>query len=143
LDTIAEYVASGRLDGTQTITMKHMRDAGAVSKNVHDGIKLLGRGAAGFAASGLAIEVSRASASARAAVTAAGGTVTTVHYNRLSLRALLKPERFAAAPGLPPLLPRPAAPPPKLRGKVDAIGGLPAGAPCTPLPPMLEARAKA
>ena len=123
--------------------MKHLRDAGAVSKNVHDGIKLLGRGAAGFAASGLAIEVSRASKSARDAVAAAGGSVTTVHYNRLGLRALLKPEKFAAAPGMPPLLPRPATPPPKLRGRVDAIGGLPAGAPPTPLPPLAQAAAKA
>jgi large subunit ribosomal protein L15 len=80
--------------------------------------------------------VSRASDSARAAVAAAGGSVTTVHYNRLSLRALLKPERFAAAPGMPPVLPRPAAPPPRLRGRVDAIGGLPAGAPHTPIPGM-------
>jgi large subunit ribosomal protein L15 len=143
LDTIEELLASGRLDGSATITMKHLRDAGAVSKNVHDGIKLLGRGAGGFAASGLAIEVSRASDSARAAVAAAGGSVTTVHYNRLSLRALLKPERFAAAPGQPPLLPRPAAPPPKLRGRVDAIGGLPAGAPHTLLPRAEAVAAKA
>jgi large subunit ribosomal protein L15 len=76
-------------------------------------------------------------------VAAAGGTVTTVHYNCLSLRALLKPERFEGAPGQPALLPRPAAPPPKLRGRVDAIGGLPAGAPHTPLPRAEAAVAKA
>ncbi len=140
LDTVGALVKKGRLDPAATITMKHLRDAGAVSKNVRDGIKLLGRGAQGFAASGLKIEVSRVSDSARAAVAAAGGNVTTVHYNRLSLRALLKPHKFAAAPGLPPMLPRPAAPPPKLRDKVDMVGGLPAGAPPTPIPPLLTKR---
>ena len=168
LDRVEELIAQKRLDPTQTITMKHLRDARAVSKNVHDGIKLLGRGGQGFAASGLKIEVSRASDSARAAVAAAGGNVTTVHYNRLSLRALLKPHKFAAAPGMPPLLPRPAAPPPKLRTKVDMVGGLvssreerrvvacsfalthalsvvssqPAGAPPTPVPPLLPKLAR-
>lgn len=140
LDRVAELVKLGRLDASETITMKHLRDARAISKNVRDGVKLLGRGAQGFAASGLKIEVSRVSDSARAAVAAAGGNVTTVHYNRLSLRALLKPHKFAAAPGMPPLLPRPAAPPPKLRDKVDMVGGLPAGAPPTPIPPLLPKR---
>ena len=142
LDRVEELIEQKRLDPTQTITMKHLRDARAVSKNVRDGIKLLGRGAQGFAASGLKIEVSRASDSARAAVAAAGGNVTTVHYNRLSLRALLKPHKFAAVPGMPPLLPKPAAPPPRLREKVDMIGGLPAGAPPTPIPPLLPKLAR-
>ena len=53
------------------------------------------------------IEISRASRTAIEAIEAAGGSVTTVHYNRLALRALLKPDKFAA-------LPRRAKPPPKL-----------------------------
>jgi len=143
LDTLTEALASGRLElGERPLNMKDLSDSGTVSKIRH-GVKLLGRGAAGFAASGLegvSLEVSRASASARAAIEAAGGTLTTVHYNRLSLRALLKPHKFMAVPGVPPLLPRPARPPPRLRDKVQAIGGLPAGAPPTPLPPLIASR---
>eukprot|EP00587_Corethron_hystrix_P016541 CAMPEP_0113329252 /NCGR_PEP_ID=MMETSP0010_2-20120614/20755_1 /TAXON_ID=216773 ORGANISM="Corethron hystrix, Strain 308" /NCGR_SAMPLE_ID=MMETSP0010_2 /ASSEMBLY_ACC=CAM_ASM_000155 /LENGTH=126 /DNA_ID=CAMNT_0000191237 /DNA_START=481 /DNA_END=861 /DNA_ORIENTATION=- /assembly_acc=CAM_ASM_000155 len=57
--------------------------------------------------SAINIEISRASASAIRAIEEAGGTVTTVHYNRLALKALLKPHRFD-------VIPRRAAPPPKL-----------------------------
>ena len=66
--------------------------------------------------------MSQASASARAAVEAAGGSVTTVYYNQLGLRALLKPDWFAAKGRL---LPRPARPPPKLEGRFDRLGELP------------------
>lgn len=114
--------------------MADLRGAGAVGK-VKDGVKLLGRGAKGFAASGLQLEVSRTSALARAAVEAAGGSVTTVHYNRLSLRALMKPEKFAPFPGATLLLPKPARPPPRLRDKVQMVGGV-GGARPTPFLPL-------
>ena len=52
------------------------------------------------------LEVSSASESAIAAVEAAGGTVTCVHFNKLALRALINPVKFE-------LLPRRARPPPK------------------------------
>lgn len=55
----------------------------------------------------LHLEVSRASAAAIDAVEAQGGTVTCAHFNRLALRALLKPEKFEQ-------LPRRARPPPRL-----------------------------
>ena len=42
----------------------------------------------------LDIEVSRASRKAIEAVEAAGGSITTVYYNKLGLRVLLKPEKF-------------------------------------------------
>ena len=48
-----------------------------------------------------------ASANAIAAVEAAGGTITCVHFNRLALRALMKPYKFD-------ILPRRARPPPKI-----------------------------
>jgi hypothetical protein len=48
-----------------------------------------------------------ASEQAIAAVEAAGGTVTSVHFNELALRALLKPYKFE-------LFPRRARPPPRL-----------------------------
>lgn len=71
---------------------------------------------------------------AKAAVEAAGGSVRRVHYNKLGLRALLKPEWFEKKGRL---LPRAARPPPKLKDKVDSIGRLPA--PTKPLPFATEA----
>ena len=56
---------------------------------------MLGEGAH-LVRSPIHLEVSRASARAIAAIEAAGGTVTCAHYNRLALRALLRPEKFAA-----------------------------------------------
>lgn len=44
-------------------------------------------------------QVSQVSERARAAIEAAGGSVTTVYYNQLGLRALLKPDWFAAKVG--------------------------------------------
>ena len=52
------------------------------------------------------LEVSAASAQAISAVEAAGGSVTCAHFNRLALRALLKPYKFD-------VLPRRARPAPK------------------------------
>ena len=59
------------------------------------------------------------SAAARAAIEAAGGTVTTVYYNELGLRALLKPDWFAKKGRL---MPRAARPPPRLAGRFEAVG---------------------
>ena len=68
------------------------------------------------------IQVSQASHKAKAAIEAAGGSVTTVYYNPLGLRALLKPEWFAKKGRL---MPRAARPPPKLAPKFDRVGQLP------------------
>lgn len=59
---------------------------------------------------------------AKDAIVAAGGSVTTVYYNQLALRALLKPEWFAKKQRL---LPRSARIPPKLLGKFDKLGEVP------------------
>lgn len=68
------------------------------------------------------LQVTEASQSARSAVQAAGGSVTTVYYNQLGLRALLKPDWFAEKARQ---LPRPARPPAKVAVKFDQIGELP------------------
>ena len=34
---------AGRLDATETLTLKHLRDAGLIHKRVKDGVKLLGQ----------------------------------------------------------------------------------------------------
>ncbi|KAL5744449.1 hypothetical protein ACOSQ2_027565 [Xanthoceras sorbifolium] len=83
-------------------------------------------------------QVSRVTVRAKAAVEAAGGSVRKVHYNKLGLRALLKPEWFEKKGRL---LPRPARPPPKLKDKVDSIGRLPA--PTKPIPFFTEEGAAA
>ena len=106
------------------LTMRHLFEQRAVGKIEH-GVKLLGDGAACFrgvpvfAAGGdgvtveryepLHLEVSQASDSAIAGIEAAGSTVVAKHFNRLALRALLKPHKFEGQ-----LLPRRAKPSPKL-----------------------------
>jgi large subunit ribosomal protein L15 len=81
------------------VTMKHLRDAGLVSKSIRWGVKLLARaeeeaelGAPTGASSlpPMRLQVSAASAAARRVVERAGGCVEAVYYNRLGLRALLK-----------------------------------------------------
>eukprot|EP00475_Leptophrys_vorax_P021815 TRINITY_DN29642_c0_g2_i2.p1 TRINITY_DN29642_c0_g2~~TRINITY_DN29642_c0_g2_i2.p1 ORF type:complete len:154 (-),score=10.28 TRINITY_DN29642_c0_g2_i2:112-549(-) len=127
---VVTKVKEGKIDPLQLITMKTLKEAGLGGKAMRDGIKLLGRGMESLAMP-LHFEVSRASSSVRDAVVAAGGSVTRVHYNKLGLRALLKPEWFEKKGRL---LPRPARPPPRITalGLVDVIGRLPA--PMTPLP---------
>ena len=66
----------------------------------------------------LDIEVSRCSETAKALIEKNGGRVTKVHYNRLGLRALLKPHKF------PRGLPKPARTPPRLLKHVDREGTL-------------------
>ena len=66
----------------------------------------------------LDIEVSRCSETAKALIEKNGGRITKVHYNRLGLRALLKPHKF------PRGLPKPARTPPRLLKHVDREGTL-------------------
>ena len=77
------------------------------------------QGSEGFAISGLHLRVTSASAAARAAVEQMGGQVETVYYNRLGLRAHLRPEKFD-------ILPLNAAPPPRHAGRYDTPQPFPA-----------------
>jgi len=130
LDKLGAALAAGRLDAGALVTMKSLRDAGLVPKTLKGGVKLLGGGAGAFSAP-VDLEVSRASRSAKAAVEAAGGSVREVWYNRLGLRALLKPEALAR-----PV--RPARLPPRLARLYDGAGRLPA-----PAQPLAGPRAAA
>jgi large subunit ribosomal protein L15 len=104
LGTLQMYVDMGRLDPAKEITMRDMQLAGLFKANgVKHGVKLLADGAL---KQPLDLHVSRASSSAIAAVEAAGGSVTSVHYNQLALRALLRPQKFE-------VIPKRARPPPK------------------------------
>lgn len=68
------------------------------------------------------LQVSDVSDSAKAAIERCGGSVKTVYYNKLGLRALFMPDWFERKGRL---LPRPARPPPKKWDKYDSIGSLP------------------
>ena len=128
LGKIAKLINAGKIDSSELITMKTLKDTSAIGKQIKDGIRLMGRGAEEIKWP-IHLEVSRATARAKAAVEAAGGTVRLVYYNKLGFRALLKPEWFAKKGRL---IPKAARPPPKQRDKVDSIGRLPA--PTKPLP---------
>lgn len=101
------WIDMGRLavPERKLLTMRDLQKAGLTSKR-QVRVKLLG-GDKELVRTPVHLEVSRASKTAIEAIEAAGGTVTCAHYNRLALRALLKPEKFV-------LLPKRARPPPKL-----------------------------
>ena len=124
------------------VTMKHLLDAGLLDRRTKFGVKLLagnckrdeddnegnefddedGDGKMNkkkipFTLK-LDIEVSRCSETAKALIEKNGGRVTKVHYNRLGIRALLKPHKF------PRGLPKPARTPPRLLKHVDREGTL-------------------
>lgn len=110
--TLQDYIDMNRLklpegENDPPLNMKDLVDAGmAKNSRIKHGIKLLSKGAERVT-SPIRIEISRASKKAIDAIEGAGGEITTVHYNRLALRALLKPHKFE-------ILPRRALPPPKL-----------------------------
>ncbi|GER30506.1 ribosomal protein L15 family protein [Striga asiatica] len=128
LGKIAKLINAGKIDSSELITMKTLKDSGAIGKQIEDGVRVMGRGAEHIKWP-IHLEVSRVTVRAKAAVEAAGGSVRRVYYNKLGLRALLKPEWFEKKGRL---LPRAARPPPKQKDKVDSIGRLPA--PTKPIP---------
>ena len=123
LSKLQRWIAQQRIDASQTITMRTLRDSGAIGANIRHGVKLLASGYHTAKHSPplppLHLEVSDASASAKRAIEAAGGTVKLVWHNRLGLRHLLKPHKFEQPPR------REAIAPPKYRRKYLAqqVGG--------------------
>nr|XP_023882721.1 uncharacterized protein LOC111995064 [Quercus suber] len=128
LGKIAKLINAGKIDSSELITMKTLKDTGAIGKQIKDGVRLMGRGAEQIKWP-IHLEVSRVTVRAKEAVEAAGGSVRRVYYNKLGFRALLKPEWFEKKGRL---LPKAARPPPKQRDKVDSVGRLPA--PTKPIP---------
>lgn len=110
--TLQDYIDMGRLvvsdkNETEPFTMKDLVKAGITKpSSIKHGIKLLAKGKERLRTP-FKIEISRASTGAIEAIENVGGEITTVHYNRLALRALLKPEKFE-------IIPKRARPPPKL-----------------------------
>ena len=115
LDRLQQWIAAQRIDATQPITIRTLRDSGAIGNTVRYGVKLLGGGyhtaQHGPPLPPLQLELSDASASAKRAVEAAGGSIKLLWHNRLALRHLLKPHKFERAPQ------RAAIPPPRFRRK--------------------------
>eukprot|EP01104_Vermistella_antarctica_P000762 TRINITY_DN10881_c0_g1_i1.p1 TRINITY_DN10881_c0_g1~~TRINITY_DN10881_c0_g1_i1.p1 ORF type:complete len:286 (-),score=66.25 TRINITY_DN10881_c0_g1_i1:45-902(-) len=91
LNRIQYFIDSGRLDPKNVITVKTLKDSGLISsvRKKKMGVKLLSNGKEWFS-SPINIEVQQCSAVAREAVEKAGGTVTTVYFNRLGLRTFMK-----------------------------------------------------
>lgn len=87
-------------------TMRDLMKAGLLT-NIKDGVKLISNADDKAFRTPINFEVSFASAGAIRSVEAAGGTITCVHFNKLALRALVKPHKFK-------LLPRRARPSPKI-----------------------------
>ena len=108
-----KWIENGRLPKDTTITMKHLYDSGIVGSIKH-GVKLLAKADEDLAIP-VDIEVTRASKSAIRAVENAGGKIRSVYHSRLSLRALLKPEKFEGPPAAQ------GAPPPKAHGLLHLI----------------------
>ncbi|KAI0390403.1 ribosomal protein L18e/L15P [Xylariaceae sp. FL0594] len=86
VDKLQQWVDSGRIDPTKPITPKELILSGLVG-SIRDGIKLLGRGG-NCLKQPLDITVSRASASAIAAVEAAGGKIVTRYYTKAAIKRL-------------------------------------------------------
>lgn len=101
VDKLQSWIDAGRIDPTQPITPRELIKSKLVH-SVRDGIKLLGGGSTprDVAANGemrslrqpIDIIVSRASASAIAAVEAAGGKITTRYFTKDSMRRLVRGE---------------------------------------------------
>lgn len=103
LDKIQHWINRGLLDASRPITAKELYETRCIH-SLKDGVKILGEGA-NHLESAVNLVVSRASQSAIAAIEAAGGSVECRYYTPLSLRALVKPHKFAGK-----ILPRPADP---------------------------------
>jgi len=113
LSRLKDFILTGRIDPTQVITMKVLKDSKCV-KRIKHGVKLLGRGESTWNLP-VNIEVSQVTSTAREVIEKAGGSVKTIYYNRVGLRYLLHPEKF----DMPIKM---AVAPPKLRGKFDYWG---------------------
>ena len=98
MDTLRLGIEQGRLPKEGVITTKMLHDSGLIGKVKH-GVKLLGRGAADFKER-VTLHITESSAMAQAAIEAHGGSIEYVYYNRLGLRAHLKPHKFDLLPKL-------------------------------------------
>ncbi|KAJ5166915.1 54S ribosomal protein L10 [Penicillium canariense] len=90
LERIQEWIDQGRIDPTRPITIRELTQSRCIHQH-KDGVKVLG-GSATALKQPIHLVVSRASASAIAAVEATGGSLTTRYYTRSSIRHILRNE---------------------------------------------------
>ncbi|KAJ2674820.1 YmL10 [Coemansia spiralis] len=95
LDKIQHWINTGRLDASKPITLREIHKSNLV--RFKEGVTLLGRGAH-VLTTPITIEVTKASKQAIERIEELGGKVVCVYHNRLALRALLHPEKFAVLP---------------------------------------------
>ncbi|KAJ1787727.1 YmL10 [Coemansia sp. RSA 2399] len=95
LDRIQHWINTGRLDASKPITLREIYNANVV--RFKEGVILLGRGAHALTTP-ITIEVTKASTQAIQRIEELGGKVVCVYHNKLALRALLHPEKFAVLP---------------------------------------------
>lgn len=107
LGRIQRWIDTGRLNPGHKITMRDLVTSGCI-RRVKEGVVLRTGGAL---ETPVDVEVTEVEPEAATAVVSAGGRVTLAWYNRLGLRALIKPEKWTKL-GLP--LPKWARPPPKM-----------------------------
>lgn len=100
LDKLQEWIDLGRIDASKPITPKELIESGIMGRTYKDGIKLLARGNEKLTTP-INILVSRASASAIAAVEAAGGSVKTRYFTHQALKRLAKGESVCTDKPLP------------------------------------------
>ncbi|KAI1954035.1 YmL10 [Ophidiomyces ophidiicola] len=89
IDRIQDWIDQGRINPAQPITVKELAKSRCIH-GIKDGVKLLGRGGSSALKQPINIIVSRASASAIAAVEAAGGTIVTRYYTRHAIKRIMK-----------------------------------------------------
>lgn len=95
LERLQHWIDRGLIDPSRPITMRELAETRCIH-GIHDGVKLLGDGVEYFRTPNVHITVSKASQSAIAAIEALGGTLVARYENRLTLRALTRPESFFA-----------------------------------------------
>ena len=88
LHTLQSWIDQGRIDPSRLITLKELRESNCVGK-IKDGVKLLADGADKLRQP-VNIVVSRASASAIAAVEKQGGSVITRFYTPFAIQRILR-----------------------------------------------------
>lgn len=86
LSKVQDWIAQGRLDPTRPITIRELLQSRCVS-NVRDGVKFLAKSNAPISVP-INVIISRASASAIAAIEAAGGSVTTRYYTPFAIKRI-------------------------------------------------------
>ncbi|PXF43361.1 50S ribosomal protein L15 [Gracilariopsis chorda] len=108
LGRIQRFVDTGRLDANAEIGLKQLVDSGCV-RRIKDGLRLVEGGPG--SCSSLRVRVTECSPVAAERVVEKGGQVCLAWYNKLGIRATVKPFKWTDQ-GLP--LPRFARPPPKV-----------------------------